>query len=294
MSYREKAIGGLIFGLFAATPMIAAQISVPNTFQAGETASADAVNENFTVLAGELSDLQQKLDDLEAHALFDHEDFIDDLSEFLEVYYSSPGDTAVEGPIVRVAGANLQIVNAARSNVPDGTGNLIVGMSLARADGDEICSDASHDNENDCLNAGEVWGQAHNSGSHNIVGGVGSAYSATGGIVFGSSSAINANRATVISGFRNIASGAASVAIGGNDSTATGIQAAVLGGSHNVASGNRAVITGGQHNEAAAFRSTVTGGQNNTTHGNWSSISGGDGCTLTGDHNWGAGNTGGC
>ena len=97
----------------------------------------------------------------------------------------------MHGPIIRVRGANPQIVNAAGDQTTaDGTGNLVVGFAAARVWQTDICSDGAIDNRDDCLEAAEVWARAHNTGSHNIVAGSNPAYSSTGGIVAGYHNAI--------------------------------------------------------------------------------------------------------
>ena len=306
--------------------------TLPNNFQAGESASAAEVNANFEALAQAINTLEGELDtmtaeiadledqvaileseldgqddrvsDVEDSDLFDIENFLVDLEKYLEVHVMSPEDTAVAGPIVRVAGANLQIVNAAGDqNEPDGTGNLVVGFSEAREVGGEVCSDGRHDEESDCEGAGAAWAEAHNSGSHNIVGGEEAAYSDTGGLVLGSANATTRRFATILGGERNVARGLRATVLGGLHNEASGWRATASGGSNNVASGELATVnggnwneasdwwttvSGGRDNEASASRSTVSGGRDNEASGQRSTISGGDGCTLTGFDDWGA------
>lgn len=280
------AAGGLILGftIALAIPAVAQLSAAPNTFQSGETTSASEVNENFQVLSQAVNDLSQQVSDLQEEntdlqAKIDQleEGHIFALSEHLTVYDESPVDTAVEAPIIRMTGANLQVVNGAEEQrTPDGTGNLIVGFAQARSSGDAVCSDGQHGNEGSCT--GE-WAIAHNSGSHNIVGGDEAAYSQTGGLVVGIQNVINREAATVSGGLENTASGEVSAVSGGGFNTASGIGSSVTGGVENTASG------GG---------SSVTGGEENTASGGSSSVSGGNNCELTGSYEWGALNLGDC
>ena len=292
----SAAAGGLIVGLAVALAMPAlAQLSSMNTFQSGETASATEVNENFDALVQAVNDLEQQVDTLQAEvdaheALLDLQDFVVDLDQFLEIHLSqAPEDTAVEAPIIRVTGANLQIVNAAgEQTTPDGTGNLVVGFAEARGMGDTICSDGSIDDETDCTNAGEVWSQAHNTGSHNIVGGESPAYSRTSGFVVGRTNAINRLGASVTAGESNIASGVRSSVSGGWYNTASGWRSSVSGGWSNTASENQSSVSGGTGNEASGTASAVSGGVLNDASGAGSSVSGGRDCELTAQNAWGA------
>lgn len=277
MSYKKKVIGGLVFGFFAATPMIAAQISVPNIFQSGETASAEAVNQNFSALADRITALEQEVSDLEtagadsesrigdieASELFARENFVVDLDEFLEVHFMSPDDTAVQGPILRVTGANLQIINAAEAqDEADGTGNLVVGFAQARSeelfDQDPICSIGGYSEEADCTAAGHTWSVDHNGGSHNVIGGIHPAYSRTGGLVMGRASAI------------------------------TGLQSVVSGGRSNVSRGSHNAISGGFANDSSGLDATVSGGARNTVAARQATVSGGRLCVVDVDEGWGA------
>ena len=270
--------------------------TVPHEFQSGEPASAAEVNANFAALAAAISTLQDRVESLETEnaelqaeldeinnsELFAREDFIVDLDQFVEVHFISPEDTAIEGPIVRVSGANLQIVNAAGSQYePDGTGNLVVGFSEARLLS-EVCSVGGFNNEADCINAGETWAEAHNTGSHNIVGGVRAAYSRTGGLVVGSQNVINGTLASATGGEANIASAVISSISGGFENTASGNAASISGGWGNIASGFAASVSGGRSNTANEEQASVSGGWFNTAGGSRASVSGGRENTATG------------
>lgn len=347
--------GALALALMGSS--IAAKADVPHVFQAGSRARASEVNENFAVLVERLKDLEARLgqverdrDDLEARlgqaererdglqaALAFVTDYVTDLSRYVEVHHVAPPDTAARGPIVRVRGANLQIVNAAgEQTTPDGTGNLIVGFAKARTEGasgyaaQPVCSDGRYSDPWECENNGEVWGYAHNSGSHNIVGGSEPAYSRTGGIVVGRNNAITADGAAVIGGEKNVARGAVASITGGSRNRAIGVNSSVTGGqdneasaphtsvtggAYNKASGPYATVTSGEDNVASGLLSSVSGGMNNVAsgsrssisgggdleatqgneaRGSFSSISGGRGCTVTTHAGWGAAGAGAC
>lgn len=333
-AFSVRASGYVLVAVVAiavAIPVSAQLDNLPNQFQPGETAAAAEVNQNFEALLHEVQDLRQEVSELEAEletvqssALFDEEieEVLENVALFTEIYFDSPDDTAVQGPIIRITGANLQIVNAAGvQEEPDGTGNLVVGYSEARGGySDEVCSMGTHDTENECVGYGHTWAQAHNTGSHNIVGGSEAAYSQTGGLVIGRRNAITRAHASVTGGFQNLASGNSSSVTGGrgNESTAHGTtvtggrfnkatrsQSVVSGGLHNVAHGNQSTVVGGSDNLADSdgfasivvggrdnvvndWSATVTGGRNNTASAEETTISGGVGCELTENDEWGA------
>jgi len=312
-----------LVGLVGLTALAMAE--VPHQFQAGETASAEEVNANFSALVDTVSalearvesletevseledenaDLQAELDalsdevsaqgdrvaDIEDSDLFERENFVVDLDKFLEIHLSqAPTDTTVEAPLIRVAGANLQIVNAAGEQAtPDGTGNLVVGLAEARTFGAFVCSDGTFEDSTDCRNAGERWARAHSSGSHNIVGGSQPSFSQTGGLVVGRENVINRVDASVSGGESNIASGRRASVSGGEFNTASGTDASVSGGIGNTASGDRASVSGGRTNTASGLRASVSGGELNIASGRRASVSGGTGCEVSVDDGWGA------
>lgn len=220
--------------------------------------------------------------------------------------------TVGDDAVVRIEGANLQVVNGtgATQNGENGLGNLVVG----------------YNEENPPFTV--------RTGSHNLVLGTQNSYTSTGGIVSGSSSSILAPNASAVSGSGGIASGEnsfvasgagleatsyRSVAIGGylNESSAIGAvsiggwynsaggeYSALVGGDTNTTSGGLSVILGGEDNNADGSRAALLGGQGNTVFGNWSSISGGqdnqaswhwssisggNNRTVAGNHDWAAG-----
>ena len=305
MSYQHSISKGNPFGrsLIAACilslsgPTLAD--TVPNEFQSGETASAAEVNENFAALAAVVSalearvetleaenaDLQAELDQINESELFEHEDFVADLDEFLDIHFMSPEDTAVEGPILRLTGANFQVINAAEEQeTPDGTGNLVVGYAEARFVGDKVCSEGVWEDQAKCEENGHVWAHAHNSGSHNIVGGTEPAYSQTGGIVLGQHNAVTGTTSGVLGGFRNLARGPATVVTAGRENTAIGRFSNVSTGRQNTASGVAANVSGGSRNTASSYDASVSGGEDNTASGDYSTVSGGLTNMASGDN----------
>lgn len=317
---------GLAVGFVAALaiPVGAHVSSMPNTFQSGETASAEEVNANFNALLEAVNGLEQELSDVkdentdlaarlanveEHEELFALENFVVDLDRFLEIHLSKvPDDTAVKGPLIRVAGANLQIVNdAGDQETPDGTGNLIVGFAQARGQDSVslsfVCSDGQYVDATSCTEEGHQWSQDHNTGSHNIVGGREPAYSRTGGFVAGVQNAITGVEASATGGGGNTASGKESSVSGGAGNIAAGNQASVSGGVLNTAGGRRSSVSGGAFNEASGedssvsagtsntasgLRSSASGGENNTISGNLSTVSGGIECEISDGGAWGA------
>lgn len=281
---------GLGCGIALLAAPLLAEVDLPHRFSGGETASASEVNANFDALVSAVEELQARVEALEGsdvHALDD----------YLEVFPTSPDDTAANGPLVRFTGANVQVVNGAGSDPatglpePNGIGNLIVGYALSRAEiassGSEICSDGQFDNQADCEAAGATWGLGHESGSHNFVGGLWPAYSQTGGAVLGSANAATATGATVLGGSGNVASGTSASVLGGNRASASGQLATVAGGEVNTASGLLAHVAGGFNNEASARATSVLGGDGNDAVAERSTVAGGRnntaGDTATGD-----------
>jgi len=324
-------LAGVVCGLGLLAAPLLARVDLPHLFSSGEIASASEVNANFDTLVAAVEDLQARVASLEGGN-------VQALNDYVEVFPTSPGDTAANGPLVRFNGANVQIVNGAGTDpgsgfpVANGVGNLIVGYALSRAEvaSSEICSDGAFDNQADCVAAGATWALGHQSGSHNIVGGLWPAYSQTGGIVFGTANAVTALNATVVGGAGNRARGEAATVLGGNRNRASGIDSTVAGGEVNIASGPLAHVAGGSGNEAAGFTATVlggrgnnadalrttvagglnnvagdaasgaghaatvSGGQANVATGDESAIGGGFNCTLTTEDAWGASSTGAC
>jgi hypothetical protein len=189
-------------------------------------------------------------------------------------------------PELVITGANLRIVNGLdRTDLPNGTGNLIVGYNEARA-----------------AQAVSLVGPDDRTGSHNLVVGSGLNFESVGGLVVGRNNTIgffsvglgNFNTAeapfsAVTGGQLNLASGPFSVVSGGESNEASGFGASVSGGNTNKADGSYAVVSGGGSNTASGTVSVVSGGRQNTAGAVASSVSGGSERRAEGDADWVAG-----
>lgn len=269
MKRKLQYLPGALLLALGATPIVAS-VSIPNTFQAGEPAVAAEVNANFEALRQQLAEARSQIEAMQK--LHEHVEVIADPNY--------PNDHTV-----RFSGVNVQIVNGLEeTESTNGLGNLIVGYNEPRGGtATEVCSDGRYD-ETDCTTNGGTWAQNHKSGSHNIVGGTGNAYSATGGLVVGLENAINRNYATVTGGRQNTASGATSSVAGGHRNKASGRHAHISSGSFNTASGETSSVNGGHDNTASFMDSSVSGGQSNTASGLYSTVSGG--ALNTASHSW--------
>lgn len=189
-------------------------------------------------------------------------------------------------PTLRVAGANLQVVNGTGHTVgaPNGLGNVIVGYDEARSTGILMCSDGFQPNQTACVNNGYVWNINHKSGSHNVVVGALHNYSQYGSLVAGFQNAVLSSAASVSGGIENIAYTLGSSVSGGYQNTARGTHASVSGGNANAASGDDASVSGGQLNQATGGAASVGGGRYGVASGGGASVSGGDFNNAT--QNW--------
>jgi hypothetical protein len=196
--------------------------------------------------------------------------------ESLLVHFSRSGNE------ITITGANLNIVNGMGSTeTTNSLGNLVIGYNELRGPG---YSDIR-------------------TGSHMLVIGKWNNFSSFGGIVTGSYNETSDRYASIISGFRSIASGNWSTVTGGAENVASRDFAAVSGGLRNEASGFASWVGGGAQNSAigdyasvsggelniAGNRASVSGGFSNTASGEYSSISGGQEHTATGPYDWIAG-----
>lgn len=196
--------------------------------------------------------------------------------ESLLVHFSRSGNE------VTISGANLNIVNGmGNTETTNSLGNLVIGYNESR--GPE---------EPDIR-----------TGSHMLVIGRWNDFSSFAGIVTGSYNETTARYASIIGGFRSIASGNWSTVTGGAENVASRDYAAVSGGLQNEASGFASWVGGGAQNSAigdyasvsggelnvAGDRASVSGGVSNTASGIYSSISGGQERTAIGPYDWIAG-----
>ncbi|MGD8430345.1 MAG: hypothetical protein PVH31_08040 [Ectothiorhodospiraceae bacterium] len=275
---------GTLLLLLGSVPLLA-QVTIPNTFQAGDTARASEVNENFTALKDAVEQLQSKVSTLEtqlasvqsnsALAMGDHVDVVADPNY--------PNETRIV-----FSGVNLQLTNgtslaAQVGGESNGLGNLIIGYGgerSTRITGTEYCSDGAYTTQTTCEGAGEVWALDFKSGSHNLVIGHENAYSGDSGIVAGFGNVVNNDYAVVIGSRESVAAGEMSSVVGGRFNTASGESSSVRGGYGNTASGDYSGVAGGLANEAAGAYSSVSGGRGNTASGEDSSVSGGSGGTA--------------
>ncbi|MCH8504525.1 MAG: hypothetical protein LAT50_09400, partial [Ectothiorhodospiraceae bacterium] len=190
--------GALLLAL-GAIPLLA-QVSIPNTFQAGETASADEVNANFQALQAALDDALERIEVLES-------DTVAGLGDHVEVIADPhhPNDHTV-----RFSAVNVQIVNGTGSTdgATNGLGNLILGYNEERS-GPATCTRGGRHNSGAadpatrCEGWNGEWAESFKSGSHNLVAGIGNAYSGYGGVVLGENNAATGALTSVLGGENN-------------------------------------------------------------------------------------------
>jgi hypothetical protein len=187
-----------------------------------------------------------------------------------------------EKPTVQFHGCNVQIVNGqGATETTNGVGNLVIGYDELRKEG--------------------VNEFAPQTGSHNLVLGIGQSFTAFGGLLAGVDNTLSARWASVSGGLGNTASAPFTSISGGINNVASGEVASVSGGSSNVASSFQASVSGGSENTAAAEYSSISGGernliphsggqvqwigggQENEAAGNKSAIFGGHGNIATGE-----------
>jgi len=168
----------------------------------------------------------------------------------LRKYVSVIGSGVNGKPTVRVAGANVQIVNGeGKTATLNGEGNLVIGY-----DEQEHCSSPEYVTKPECEESPEKWiTTTSQTGSHNLVLGEIQTFTSYGAI------------------------------IGGRFNTDRGPEGAVLG-SFNIASGGRASVSGGRDNTASGQDSSVLGGVLNTASGDFSSVGGGEEVNAAGEH----------
>jgi hypothetical protein len=228
-----------------------------------------------------IADLQAQIASLQAQV-------VPDMAGYVTMDLSNPSR-----PTLRIAGANLHVVNGAGYTASvNGLGNVIVGYDESGAFLPPVCSYGGYADETSCISAGGTWAAEHKSGSHSIVIGGHHRYSRYGALVAGSANTVNYDVASITGGTHNTASnyGAAvsggvsnnasgfyASVSGGSNNTAYGWWASVSGGQENLANGDAASVSGGWHAEASGYRSSVSGGLAGWARGEGASISGGDG-----------------
>jgi len=286
MKRKWQFLPGALLLVFGSLPLVG-QVTIPNIFVAGDTASAAQVNANFDALRAEIEALQAEvttlttnlstvetdLNTVQADLSAVQENSVLTLDGFLEQVTDDNGYSTA-----RFSGVNLQIVHGAGIDeqfTPNGLGNVIIGYNGARLIGTETCSHYFYTDQTSCENAGETWARSFKTGSHNLVAGTGNAYGQTYGVVIGESSVVNATQAVAIGGKANNAVGDYASVFGGEDNTASASGAVVSGGTQNIASEIGASVSGGIFNEASGLNSSISGGEQNDARGQYSSVLGG-------------------
>jgi hypothetical protein len=283
-----------LVALAAPSPVPAGDVAIPNTFQSGTPAVAAEVNANFTAVETAVDDNDGRIAALEAlvAALQSRLEALETSQVMaLNPYLSVDAASDPRGPLVQLAGVNLQIVNGLDDTESvNGLGNLIIGYDEANTLAHiACCSDGAYGDQASCEGAGEIWSHSHKSGSHYLVTGSWNNYSQYGGIVAGYQNFATSAYSTVTGGKRNTASGIQSSVSGGVNNTAGGSKSSVSGGDSNTAGGINSSVSGGYNNTAGGGTSSVSGGDGNTAGGYARSVSGGNGRSTTGLHDWRAG-----
>jgi hypothetical protein len=170
------------------------------------------------------------------------------------------------GPLVRLTGVNLQIVNGANASDEILVGNLIVGYDETAPEGSAPpCWDQANP---------PPFGQpcvAYKTGWHNVVSGSYNSYRDGGGLVAGTLNTVRES-ASVTAGAYN--RGAYSFAsISGGELNEAGPDCSVSGGAENHAD-EAANVSGGRHNIVSEGGS-VSGGESNRARGVGEGVSGG-------------------
>ena len=234
--------------LLASVPVMA-EVTIPNTFQAGQTARASEVNANFEALKTAVEELQEQTANLRA------------LNEHIEVM----DDPNVEGGTrVVFKGVNIQIHNGDETVRTNGLGNR--GFSGAAMLGTSDSQDF-------------VGGT-----NSAIVGGKSNTINNEGGSIFGAYDAEALDRGSVVIGGRGgLAAGDWSGVIGGRNNETNGANAVVLGGSANSASRESTGVLAGYGNSVSGRYSVLLGGFQNSVSRERSAILGGDGNSVSDD-----------
>lgn len=278
MKKRWQYLPGALLLLLGSLPLMG-QVTIPNTFVAGDKASAAQVNANFEALKDVVEALQARVQQLEEElqsGLAQLEVDVQMLSDDVQVLAANDV-LGLEGSVALVtdnngyqtvlfSGVNVQIINGMGQTTPNGVGNLIVGYNSARTAGWPGCSAGQFGDATSCQNAGHIWAINHKTGSHNLVVGNAHAYSQTGSFVAGFNNSVNRNYAAISGGQRNLATGEASSVSGGYLNQALSPNSSVLGGRDNGTApqaGQFATVVGGEGNGALGNYSVVLGGQNN-------------------------------
>ncbi len=276
-------------------PSASADVSV-NTFNAGNTISASAMNDNFAAmkaaienLQATVTNLQSKVTSLESERASQQatintlqNNSVLALNGYLRLETDSRGYATARFDAVNVQVTNGTPINVHGPSALNGLGNLIVGYNSDATSGTLLCNLGSdYTAQPACELAGGVWGFNFKTGSHNLVVGEKNSYSSHAGVVAGDGNRIT-GLGSVAFGNLNTASGLYSSVSGGYTGTASGANSSVSGGYLSAASGTASSISGGYLSAATGYYSSVFGGALNTASGNYSSVSGGYSNTADG------------
>jgi hypothetical protein len=256
MKKRWQLLPGAILLAIGAAPLVG-QVVIPHSFQAGETARAAQVNENFSVLKDAVVALQAQVLALQTQLAAVSNNTVMDLDGRVELVTDARGYLTV-----RFTGVNVQVVNGVSQETPNGVGNLIVGYNNARTAGWVGCSDGQFGDITACQTNGHVWAVNHKTGSHNLVVGDRNAYSQTGALLAGYDNLVNRNYASVTGGHQNLAQGIGSTVSGGGNHQTLSDYSSISGGWNNGTLGAYSNISGGRNNGTGVFAtySSVLGG----------------------------------
>jgi hypothetical protein len=281
MNNRIPAVAAfLAFPLFAA----AGPVTGLTTFTTGSPARAAEVNTNFTAVKTAVDENYQRLATVETQLASPQMQALLAVAPYLSLIQ-------VDGhPVVRISGANVQIVNGmGDTRTVNGTGNLILGYDEARTDGTPECS-IGYDtgaavavtNQTQCEALSATWALSHKSGSHNLVVGALHNYPSAATLIAGERNTASFLAASVSGGHQNRAANFAAAISGGRGNRASGEGASVAGGSTNIAPGMLSSIAGGLGNETTGVGATIAGGQANRASQIAASVAGGVSNSATG------------
>ncbi len=264
---------GVAIAVAAATPVAAqtcGDVNGTNTVTVADALRVLKVSVGQDVVltcSGDCETLEPRVTELEdalastQASLSDAEDLLAETSAALsDVQALLEGVSRTDSAIV-ISGANLQVVDGSgnTAGATNGLGNIIIGYNEGTA-------------------------ETQRTGSHNLIVGIGHAWTSFSGIVAGENNLISARAACVLGGKDNQATQLYSSVCGGSDNTASGQYASVGGGFSNTASGTNAAISGGCENSATNTYSAVSGGQAGVASGFWSSVTGGFTNKATAEH----------
>lgn len=266
--------------------MLAMGVGFDPEMAGAATPTLDQLNQKIVALETKVNTLQSALTAVQSNSVLALAD---------KLHYDISANAAV------FTGVDVQIVNGANeTNIPNGTGNLILGYNEFSNNAQQVCIDGRYSTPVDCIEKtgmGGHWGPNLRTGSHNLVIGRYHSYTRWAGIVAGEDNAINGPTATVLGGRMNragveygvVSGGSSNVVSGGYGVIGGGLSNAVFesygtigGGENNLVGGLGASISGGSNNQAIGVHSSVSGGNRNVASGEDSSVSGGQVNKATG------------